>query len=191
MDTWITVLSLIASMAAFSCHWWLTNFSYCFVCSSPNKYWLLLISHTQTHTRTLSLYLSPCFKFKVIFWPMVSRSVRLGIKPPPEAYDQIFIIVGYLKSSCWVAPFPTRWRVRNVFVQFSVILGQVPQNPWPYFTVSFETPQTWRASSPYLYTPGTEWPSFAPRAGIPLRRFLRLAELPGSRTLGGQNTKQC
>jgi hypothetical protein len=28
---------------------------------------------------------------------------------------------------------------------------QVPQNSQPYFTVSFETPPTWKARSPYLY----------------------------------------
>jgi hypothetical protein len=40
--------------------------------------------------------------------------------------------------------------------------GEVPQNSRPYFTVSFETPPTWRARSPYLYPPGTGWPSYTP-----------------------------
>jgi hypothetical protein len=34
---------------------------------------------------------------------------------------------------------------------------QVAQNPEPYFTVSSETPPTWRARFPYLYPPGTGW----------------------------------
>jgi hypothetical protein len=39
---------------------------------------------------------------------------------------------------------------------------QVPQNSWPHIGVSFETPSTWRARSPYLYPPGTGWPSYTP-----------------------------
>jgi hypothetical protein len=32
-----------------------------------------------------------------------------------------------------------------------------------YFIVSiFDTPPTWRARSPYLYSPGTGWPSYTP-----------------------------
>jgi hypothetical protein len=37
---------------------------------------------------------------------------------------------------------------------------RVAQNPKPYFTVSSETPPTWRARFPHLYPPGTEWPSY-------------------------------
>jgi hypothetical protein len=46
--------------------------------------------------------------------------------------------------------------------QSSNSLVQVPQNSRPYFTVSYETPLTWRARSSYLYQggpvipPGTE-----------------------------------
>jgi hypothetical protein len=36
-------------------------------------------------------------------------------------------------------------------------------------------PPTWSASSPYLYPPGTELPSYSP--GFPFRRLLRLAGL--------------
>jgi hypothetical protein len=44
---------------------------------------------------------------------------------------------------------------------------EVPQNSRPYFTVSFETSPTWRARSPYLYPPGTRWPSYTPRNWVP------------------------
>jgi hypothetical protein len=37
-----------------------------------------------------------------------------------------------------------------------------PAELGPYFTVSFETPPTWSARSPYLYPPGTRWPSYTP-----------------------------
>jgi hypothetical protein len=38
-----------------------------------------------------------------------------------------------------------------------------PQNSPLYFTVSSETLPTWRARFPYLYRPGTGWPSYTPR----------------------------
>jgi hypothetical protein len=46
-------------------------------------------------------------------------------------------------------------------------LAEVPQNSCPYFTVSFETPPTWRARFPYLYPPGTGWPSYTPGHWVP------------------------
>jgi hypothetical protein len=42
---------------------------------------------------------------------------------------------------------------------------EVQQNSRPYSTVSSETPPTWRARSPYLYPPGTGWPSYTPGGG--------------------------
>jgi hypothetical protein len=39
---------------------------------------------------------------------------------------------------------------------------EVPQTSRQYFTVSFETPPTWRARSPYLYPSETGWPSYTP-----------------------------
>jgi hypothetical protein len=32
-----------------------------------------------------------------------------------------------------------------------------------FYRLRFETPRTWRAKSPYLYPPGTGWPSYTPR----------------------------
>jgi hypothetical protein len=32
-----------------------------------------------------------------------------------------------------------------------------------FYCLRFETPPTWRAKSPYLYPPGTGWPSYTPR----------------------------
>jgi hypothetical protein len=36
-----------------------------------------------------------------------------------------------------------------------------------FYCLRFETPPTWRAKSPYLYSPGTGWPSYTPRHWIP------------------------
>jgi hypothetical protein len=51
--------------------------------------------------------------------------------------------------------------------QISRSWAAVSQNSWPYFTVSSETPPTWRARFPYLYPPGTGWPSYTPGHWIP------------------------
>jgi hypothetical protein len=44
---------------------------------------------------------------------------------------------------------------------------EVPQNSRPYFTVSFETPSTWRARFPYLYPPRTGLPNYTAGLWVP------------------------
>jgi hypothetical protein len=46
---------------------------------------------------------------------------------------------------------------------------RVSRDSWSYFTVSDSglPPPTWRARSPYLYLPGTEWPIYTPRHWVP------------------------
>jgi hypothetical protein len=61
--------------------------------------------------------------------------------------------------------------------QRSHSLVEVPQNSRPYFTVSFETPPTWRARSLYLYPPGTGCPSYTPGHWVPFCRLLWLVLL--------------
>jgi hypothetical protein len=106
--------------------------------------------------------------------PTVSRPVCLGVERPFGTYDQIFLfcltIVGFLmlgifsgermglEFTCTITSEPcqsTHSRVHD------------PQNSRPYFTVSFEIPSTWRARPPYLYLPGTRWPSYTPGHWIP------------------------
>jgi hypothetical protein len=57
---------------------------------------------------------------------------------------------------------------------------EVLQNSRPYFTVSSKTPPTWRARSPYLYPPGTGWPSYTPGHWVPF-----LSSLTTRRDYGG------
>jgi hypothetical protein len=54
--------------------------------------------------------------------------------------------------------------------------GPIPQNSLPYFTVSCETPPTWRSSSPYLYSPGTWWPSYTHLHWVPFCRLIRQSQ---------------
>jgi hypothetical protein len=73
----------------------------------------------------------------------------------------------------FVAPSLTRGLVCNLLVQLLLGLAravtwvEVPQNSLPYFTVSSETPSTWRARFPNLYPPGTVWPSYTPGHWVP------------------------
>jgi hypothetical protein len=46
-----------------------------------------------------------------------------------------------------------------------------------FHCLRFETPATWRARSPYLYPPGTGWPSYTLRHWVPFHPLLRLARL--------------
>jgi hypothetical protein len=104
----------------------------------------------------------------------VSRSVCLGIEHPRGTCNQILLSVGMLLSVIcglvsW-APFLTRERVCNLQCNHSIV--RVTQNPKPYFTVSSETPATWRARFPYLYPPGTGWPSYTPGHWVPFTSSL-------------------
>jgi hypothetical protein len=91
---------------------------------------------------------------------MVSRSLRLGVGPP---FEQVIIFYISLND--------------NHFLSSSVIcnlqcnhaLVRVAQDPYPYFTVSSETPPTWGVRSPYLYPPGIGLPSFTPRHYFPFK----------------------
>jgi hypothetical protein len=59
---------------------------------------------------------------------------------------------------CWIASGPR---------QSNHTWAEVPQNSRPYLPVSFETPPTWRVRFPYLYPPGTGWPSYNPGHWVP------------------------
>jgi hypothetical protein len=86
----------------------------------------------------------------------VCQSVCLGIEHPCGTCDQILLPVGMLLSEICSfvfkeAPSLTRGRVRSLQCNHSIV--RVAQNPKLYFTVSSETPPTWRARLPYLYSP--------------------------------------
>jgi hypothetical protein len=70
------------------------------------------------------------------------------------------VAVWNLRSCIYGAPSLTRGQVCNLQCNHSMV--GVTQNLKPYFTVSSETSPTWRARFPYLYSPGTGWPSYTP-----------------------------
>jgi hypothetical protein len=57
------------------------------------------------------------------------------------------------------------------------LCGPSPAEQRPYFTVSFETPSTWRARSPYLYPQEQDGPVIPPGTRFSFHRHLRLAGL--------------
>jgi hypothetical protein len=78
-----------------------------------------------------------------------------------------------LDSCGFVILYHPLWREAG-FVIYSTIASwpcqsshswiEVPQNSRPYFTVSSETPPTWRTRSPYFLSPGNRVAQLYPRA---------------------------
>jgi hypothetical protein len=102
-------------------------------CSNSTCQLIRLISLTEAKSKSKLLY----------DW----QSVWLGIEYPCGTCDHIIscrnVAVWNLRSCiCW-APSLTRGRVYNLHCNHSIV--QVAQNPKPYFTVSSETPPTWRS----------------------------------------------
>jgi hypothetical protein len=139
------------------------------------RHWVPFSSPPTTRRATMEVF-EPAstlkVKVKVMLRPSVSRPICLGVKHPSGAYDQIFITFRQLQV-CWCGAISlTRERVNRL--QFP--LGSPAQSflgPSPaglvtvLYSLRFETPPTWRAMSPYLYPPGTGWPSYTPRHWVP------------------------
>jgi hypothetical protein len=86
--------------------------------------------------------------------------VCLGIEQPCGTCDQILLPVWNLRSCIYWAPSLTRGQICNSQCNHSMV--RVAQNTQPCFTVSSKSPPTCRARFPYLYPPGTGWPSYTP-----------------------------
>jgi hypothetical protein len=103
-----------------------------------------------------------------------------------EPMTRFVSFLSQLRASWWGLPL---WledgsviycRIASGPCQSSHSRVEVPQNSRPYFTVSSETPPTWRARSLYLYPPGTGWPSYTPGHWGPF-----LSPLPTRRAQNG------
>jgi hypothetical protein len=79
----------------------------------------------------------------------------------------------YLKVCYFVTSSLTRGRVCSLLLLLglasAVPLGSASRGTQDHILLSqfFETPQTWRTRSPYLYSPGTGWPSYTPGHWVP------------------------
>jgi hypothetical protein len=123
-----------------------------------------------------SLFASRMFdadvKVEINLRPTVSQPVRFDDRRPSGTRDQFFFLLEiFFRQLCvcyFVTPSLTRERVCNILYNFfcalpeQSLLGRSPAQLMNIFTVSFETPPTWRVRFPYLYPPGTGWPSYTP-----------------------------
>jgi hypothetical protein len=142
--------------------------------------------HPNCTVRTLLADWSVSSKSKLLYdWQSVSMSwYRVPLWDlRPNIISCRNVAVWNFRSCIYLAPSLTRGRVCNLQCNHSIVL--VAQNPKPYFTVSSETPPTWRARFPYLYPPGTGWLSYTPDTGFPLRCLLRLASYDSQGYGGG------
>jgi hypothetical protein len=78
----------------------------------------------------------------------------------------------------------TRGRVCNLQCNHS--MARVAQNPQPY-TVSSETPITWRTTFPYLHPPGRGWPRYTPEHWVPFTSPLTFRREFGNTRSRGQS----
>jgi hypothetical protein len=102
-------------------------------------------------------------------WWSVSQSVCLGVESTLGLVTRYYFLSEgcYLKFAVlflWGALSDER-----TGLNFAVQSLDAPSHaePLPYFAVSSETPPTLRARFPYLYPPGTGWPSYTPGLWVP------------------------
>jgi hypothetical protein len=141
----------------YTSHSWRSRFPYLY---PPGTWWH---SYTPGHwVRVEEVEVD----IKVHLRPTVSRSVWL----PMTRFR--FHVWRLLISRCGAPSLTRGWVYNLLYNRFwalpeQSLLGPSPSELRPYFTVSFETPPTWRARSLYLYPPGTEWPSYTPGHCVP------------------------
>jgi hypothetical protein len=89
--------------------------------------------------------------------------------PPDQFFFLLDISFRQLRVCYFVATSLTRGRVCNLLFLLA-LASAVPRDSTPYFTVPIlEIPVTCRPMSPYLYPPGTEWPSYTPGHWVPFQ----------------------
>jgi hypothetical protein len=103
-------------------------------------------------------------KVKVMLRQTVSRPVYFGVKPPSGAQDQVFITVRlFWDFMMWGALSDERTNLSLHSFSGSSLAELMNI----FYCLRFEALPTWRSRSPYLYPPGTGWPSYTPRHWVP------------------------
>jgi hypothetical protein len=103
---------------------------------------------------------------------MVNWSVcLLGVGLPSGAHDQVFVF----SLMMMMMRHPLWWEDVSVIYLYNCFWTLPEQSLLGQTQAQLRTPPTWRARSPYLYPPGTGWPSYTPGHWVPFCHLLRLA----------------
>jgi hypothetical protein len=97
------------------------------------------------------------------------QSVSLGIEHPCGTCDQILLPVGMLLSEICCLVSVGRLSDEKTGLQFAVqsLNGPSSSEPITILYCFIWEPPTWRTRFPYLYPPGTGWPSYTPGHWVP------------------------
>jgi hypothetical protein len=121
-------------------------------------------------------------KLKLIY-DRQSVDLCLGVRLPSGAHDQIF----YLSDDCrFIDVEHPLWREDGSVIYLYNCFWALTEQSLSgrsraeltaiFYCLIWDSP-TWRARFPYLYPPGTGWPSYTPGHWVPFCRLLRLSEL--------------
>jgi hypothetical protein len=110
---------------------------------------------------------------EVTLWLTNSQSVCLGIEHPCGTCDQILLPVGVLLSEI-CSLISVRLSDERTGLQFAVYSLNGLNHAEPVtilYCLIWDSP-TWTARFPYLYIPGTGWPSYTPGHWVPFTSSL-------------------
>jgi hypothetical protein len=101
-------------------------------------------------------------------WRFTANQLVLTPSPlRPTAINFLFQLNPCGYSPCVTCSLTRGWVCRLELlldIAREIILGAESRGTHNvFYRLTFETVPTWRARSPYLYPPGTEWSSYAPR----------------------------
>jgi hypothetical protein len=107
-----------------------------------------------------------------MLWPTVSQPVCLRVKPHLGTKTRFLL----LSDSCGFVDVGRPLWLEDGSVIYNCCWPSSAQSflgpslmglTTIFCCLRFETPPTWRARSPFLYPPGTGWPSYTPRHLVP------------------------
>jgi hypothetical protein len=146
------------------CILWMSTKQSCITCVTRTHAYTHI--HAYKHTNTYIRDYSRLVKVEVLLRPTISRPVCRVVKNPfwgprPEFY-YCHTVAG---SLMWGAFSDERTGLSffGLHQHSHSRVRLLRDFITTFYCLRFETPPTWRARSPYLYHPGTGWPSYTPK----------------------------